>query len=129
MKKTLSLLMLLSIIGASYAQDKTKTEKTFDLSSDYPERRFTIELGHGNKLQIELKDMADLNRFTNMDSVLRIFLQDMEPFKDSLSNELTSKRIDYITDSSGKKKIRIQQFSQKGSTFLVDDGEVAALKL
>ena len=130
MKRTISFLMLLSIIGTSYAQDgKAKTEKTFDLPPNHAQRRFTIELDKGNKLQIELSNMEDLKLFANMDSVLRIFLQDIEPFEDSLANELTSKRIDYLTDSSGVKKIRLQQFLPKGSSFVVNDGDVAALKL
>jgi hypothetical protein len=53
----------------------------------------------------------------------------MEPLKDSLGDELLSRRIDYTIDSMGRKKIRIQQFSPKGSTFLVREGDVAALKL
>jgi hypothetical protein len=131
MKKTICLLMLaISITGIVIAQNHTtNTDKTFELPPDHAKRRFFIDLGKGNKMQIELSDMDDLKRFNNMDSVIRVFLNDLKPFKDSLGDELLSKRIDYITDSSGRKKIRIQQFEPKGSSFLVQDGEAAALKL
>lgn len=74
---------------------KTKTEKAFELPPNYAQGRFTIELDKGNKVQIELVNVDDLNRFINMDSVLRVFFQDIEPLKDSLANELTDKRIDF----------------------------------
>lgn len=131
MKKTICFVMLtISITGTVFAQDNTtKTDKAFDLLPNYPSRRFTIDLGKGNKMQIELVNMEDLNRFTNIDSLIRVFLTDIEPLKDSLGDELLSKRIDYVTDTVGRKKIRIQQFKQKGSTFLVTEGDVASLKL
>lgn len=124
-------MLLISITGACFAQPAiiTNSDKVFELSSDIFQRRFIIELGKGNILQIELNDMADLARFNNMDSVLRVFLQDTEPLQDSLSDELSSKRIDYLTDSMGRKKIRIQQFKPKGSSYLVNHGDAAALKL
>jgi hypothetical protein len=125
------LMLAISITGACFAQRPLTTngEKIFELSPDIFQRRFIIELGKGNKLQIELNDMADLALFKNMDSVLRVFLQDMEPFQDSLGDPLSSKRIDYLADSSGRKKIRIQQFMPKGSSYLVQRGETASLKL
>jgi hypothetical protein len=132
MKRIICLLMLISIKGICFAQAdnrKTKTDKTFDLPPDYPQRRFIIELDKGNKLQIELVNMADLDRFINMDSVIRVFFEDIEPLKDSLTDELANKRIDYLVDSSGIKKIRLQKFKPDGSSFLVKDGEIAALKL
>ncbi len=133
MNKTVYFLMLaISITGACFAQQvtpATNSDKTFELSQIIFPRQFIIDLGKGNKLQIELSDMADLTRFNNMDSVIRVFLQDIEPMQDSLSDELSSKRIDYITDSMGRKKIRIQQFKPKGASFLVNHGDVAALKL
>jgi len=132
MKKTICFLMLVTgITGAAYAQDGSKlnSDKIFEQPANNAKKRFVIELKKGNKMQIELSDMADLNQFSNMDSVLRVFLKDIEPLKDSFSDELSSKRIDYTTDSSGRAKIRIQQFKPKGSSFLVKEGDVAALKL
>jgi hypothetical protein len=131
MKSFYFLMLATSITGACFAQQAatTNSDKIFELSPDIFNRRFIIELGKGNILQIELNDISDLARFNNMDSVLRVFLQDIEPLKDSLSDELAAKRIDYITDSAGRKKIRVQQFKPKGSNYLVNHGDAAALKL
>lgn len=124
------MMLLAGIIGTTYAQNTSNgADKTFDLPVDHAQRRYTIDLGKGNKMQIELSNLDDLKRFANMDSLLRVFLTDIAPLKDSLGEELLSKRIDYTTDSMGRKKIRIQQFQPKGSSFLIGDGDVAALKL
>lgn len=124
-------MLAMSIIGPSYAQDNqpTNSEKIFEISSNFFRLRYLIDLGKGNKLQIELRDIKDLNRLGNPDSLLRMFLGDIQLLKDSLSDELSSKRIDYITDSAGRKKIRVQQFKPKGSNFIVDHGDLASLKL
>ena len=123
------LMLLISITGTLFAQDKpTKADKTFEIPPNYPSRRFTIDLGRGNKMQIELVALEDLKRFTNVDSLIRSFLRDIEPLKDSLGDETFSRRIDYVTDSIGLIKIRIQQFRPKGSSFGVKDGDVAVLK-
>jgi hypothetical protein len=132
MYKLFCLLMLvISNTGNLFAQQggSTNSDRIFDVSTDHIHRHFNIDLGKGNSLQIYVSDMTDIGLFSNMDSVLRVFLQDIAPLKDSLSDELTAKRIDYITDSIGRKKIRIQQFRPKGSSFLIDHGEASALKL
>ena len=131
MKQSVWFLMLvMSITGASFAQNgKLKTDETFDLTGNFTARRFFIDLGRGNTMQIRLSNMEDLNPFINMDSVIAAFLKDITPLKDSLGDDLLSRRIDYTVDSMGRKKIRIQKFSPKGSSFLVREGDVAALKL
>ena len=133
MKKITSLLVLVtSITLSAIAQQEpvlSNTEKTFDVPANALNRRFAVDLGKGNKMQVELSDIADLDRFKNIDSLLRIFLQDILLLKDSLTDELSSKRIDYVTDELGRKKIRIQQFKPKGSSYLLQAAELAALKL
>lgn len=132
MKKVFYCLMLaISIIGESYAQDGriTNSDKIFEISADYFRLRYFVDLGKGNKFKIELRQIEDLQKLGNPDSLLRLFLHDIQPLKDALSDELTSKRIDYIIDLAGRAKVRIQQFQPKGSSFLVDHGNAAALKL
>lgn len=128
-KKCYVLMLLLSITGTLYAQHSLKSDQLFDLPPNHAQRRFTIDLGKDNKMQIELSDMKDLELFNNIDSVIRVFLADIEPLRDSLTDELKPKRIDYAIDSSGRKKIRIQQYNPKGSNFLVEGGDIASLKL
>ena len=130
MKRIYLLLVLISAISsASFAQEKTATDKLFDPNTTTINRRFFFDLGNGNKLRFELVDIKDLDQFANMDSVIKVFLKDLEPFKDSLDNDVQSRRIDYTTDDAGRARIRLLLHDQKGSTFVVDKGEVAALKL
>lgn len=133
MKKIISLLMLvISITGTAIAQKEpvvTNADRIFNIPSNYLKRSFTADLGKGNKMQIDLTDIEDLERFKNIDSLLRIFLQDIIPLKDSLSDELASKRIDYFTDEMGRKKIRIRLSKPDGASFLLQQGNLSALKL
>ncbi len=133
MKKIISLLMLVTgITGSAIAQEETRltsADRNFNFPSDYLKRSFTVDLGKGNKMQVSLSHIEDLSRFANIDSLLRIFLEDIALLKDSLSEELLSKRIDYHTDELGRKKIRLQHFIPVGSNFLMQQGELVSLKL
>ncbi len=130
MKKTISLLMLfISIASSLCAQTSSKSDKVFGIPENIiMVRRFYFNLGKGNKLKIELTDLSDLREIANMDSLLRIFKIDMAPLKDSFSNPLTSKKVDFVTDAKGRKKIRFQQFQPAASSFLLDNGELASLR-
>lgn len=133
MKKMVGLLMLaISITVTSFAQNElraTKPGKIFDLEADYFKRRYLVGLSKGNAMQIEVAELEDLEQLKNIDTLLQLFLQDIALLKDSLSDQLTSKRIDYIIDATGKNKLRIQSFQPNGSSFLVLKGELASLKL
>ena len=130
MTKTICVLMLLASITESLcAQSTNKSDKAFEVPENIVfNRRFMIDLGKGNKMMMELSDISDLDRLANMDSLLTIFLLDIAPLKDSLEDPLTAKRIDYVTDGQGRKKIRFQQLQPKGTSYLIDTGELASLR-
>ena len=129
MKKTFVLLMLITSIAAELCA-QTKTDLTFEVPSNIVfNRRFYIKLDNGNSVRIELSDINDLEKVKNIDSLLQIFIADIAGLKDSLADPLTSKRIDYVTDAAGRKKIRFQQFQPKGNAFLLGrEGELASLR-
>jgi hypothetical protein len=130
MKKTLCFLVLFTSITTNLcAQSNSKSDKSFEVPENIIfNRRFMVDLNNGNKMQIELSDIADLERLANIDSLLQIFLQDIALIKDSLANPLTAKRIDYVTDAQARKRIRFQQFQPKGDSYLVNKGELALLR-
>ena len=130
MKTTICLLMLiLSITGNLCGQSNNRADKAFEVPENIIfNRRFFVNLDNGNKMQIEVSDITDLDRLANIDSLLQIFLQDISGLKDSLADPLTAKRVDYITDAQGRKKIRFQQFQPKGTSFLINKGELATLR-
>lgn len=122
-------MLLTSITVSLCAQTENKADKAFEVPSNIIfNRRFTIDLANGNKMQVALSDIADLEKLSNIDSLLQVFFKDIEPIKDSISDPLTAKRIDYITDAQGRKKIRLQQHQPKGASFLVDTNELASLR-
>ena len=131
MKKIILAMMLVTGISSQViAQEKipAKTDKTFEVQSSLFSNRYSIDLGSGNTLQIELTDKENINKFKNLDSILTVFFKDIVPFKDSLTDELAAKRIDYVIDEGGRKKIRIQIFKPLAASFVIRQGEVAALK-
>lgn len=134
--------LLLGVTGTLYAQDFGESEITTaeynDLSPD--NRLFTpapysigvdymINLGRGNKFMMSLANGYDLTSFGNIDSLLALFLIDLKPLRDSLADPMTVKRIDYLIDTSGHKKLRILQYRPAGTSFLVDGGDPALLKI
>jgi hypothetical protein len=129
MKKLIVMMMLLTGIKENLFAQSTQSDKAFNLAENIIiNRRFMIDLGHGNKVKLELTDLADLSNAANVDSILQVYLSDAASLKDSMSNPLTSKRIDYIVDEQDRKKIRFLQFQPKGSSFLLNNGEVSALR-
>jgi len=124
------MLLLASITGDLCAQSKqTNSDKTFDIPANSTDRRFYIDLGKGNKLQLDIKSLDDLDKFQNMDSLIYGLLQDLKLLKDSLADESTTKRIDYIIDDTDKRKLRLQQFKPVGSSFVVNEGELSTMKM
>lgn len=120
--------MLLTSITAELCA-QSKSDKAFEVPDNIIiNRRFTVGLDKGNKVMIEVTDITDLEKVSNIDSLLQIFLTDIAGLKDSLSDPLTSKRIDYLTDAEGRKKIRFQQFQPRGASFLINKGELASLR-
>jgi hypothetical protein len=127
MKKTgLFWMLLLGIPVTLCAQSE---DKTFEVPGHIIfNRKFTINLDNKNTLVIRLSDINDLQQLSNLDSLIQVFLNDTAPLKDSLTNELSAKRIDYVTDAQNRKKIRLLQYPVKGSSFLVDRGGLAVLR-
>lgn len=127
MKKTFCLLMLLT--GIAVALCAQSSNKAFEVPKYIIfNRKFYIDLGNKNKMTMMLSDINDLERLANLDSLLEVFLKDITPLKDSLSNELSAKRIDYIVDIQNRKKIQIVQHPVKGSSFLIDNSGLASLR-
>ena len=121
--------MLLVSITANLCAQSNRSDKSFEVPPNIIiSRRFFVNLDKGNKLQIDLTDITDLDAVSNIDSLLQVFMTDIAPLKDSVADPLTSKRIDYFTDEQGRKKIRFQQFQPKGASFLLNKGELASLR-
>jgi hypothetical protein len=129
MKKLLTVAMLLTSITVNLCAQRSASDPTFEVPANIIiNRKFEFRLEKGNKMVLELAALDDLARVSNVDSLLRIFLQDIAALKDSLTDALTAKRIDHVTDAQGRKRIRFRQFAEKGASFLVQNGELASLR-
>ena len=122
-------MLILSITTESYAQYAAQSESVFEMPATKINRKFLIELGRSDKMQIELTDINGLNYVSNVDSLVALFLKDIKPLRDSLTEGIFSRRIDYIVDTTSQVKIRIQKFNPTSSHFVVIDGNASLLKL
>lgn len=129
MQKFTFLVMLLAGIATNALCQSSTNDRTFNLDPTGFSRIFYIDLGQGNKMKIELNELSDLERFRPIDSVIRQFFTDIALLKDSLGTELDSRRIDYRVDALKRKSIRIQVHPPAAGHYLVNDGDMAALKL
>ena len=122
--------LLLSITGTSYAQKNPQTDdRLFELSPYTITFKTWADLGQGNTMRLELTSRAELSRFQNIDSLLLVFSSDIKSLEDSLADPQTAKRIDYLIDATGHKKLRIRQSRVSATTYVVGDGEPALLRL
>jgi hypothetical protein len=129
--------LLLSIARASYAQERASSaqqktpadDRLFELPPYTTSFKAWADLGQGNTLRLELTSREELLRFENIDSLLLVFFNDIKPLQDSLSDPQTTKRIDYLLDAEGLKKLRLRQSKPFATTYLLGDGEPALLRL
>ena len=132
--KTAAFLGLLLSLAASLCAQRNRSLPTPDDNffrlPDYSiEKSVHIDLGKGNWLELELSADNQLSRFKNFDSLLLVFLIDMKPFKDSLSDPLSGKRVDYRIDTAGRKMVRIRETRSAGTTFLLGENDPSLLRL
>ena len=132
-KTALALLgLLLSIAGNLCAQNNKKPSagtRLFEPPDNSIGINYRINLGKGNILRIDLANGYDLHSLANIDSILNFFLDDMQAFRDTLADPLTVKRIDYLIDTSGTRKLRIRQYRPAASSFLLDHNGPSILRV
>jgi hypothetical protein len=127
MKKTFCLWVLLtSILVNLCAQSRNKP---FEVPNTIVfNHKFIFNFDNKNKLDIWVTNTDDLQRLGNLDSIVRVFLKDIEPLKDSLADEFSAKSISYVADAQDRKTIRLMDYPVRGNTFLVDKSGLAALR-
>lgn len=132
--RTVALLgLLIGLAGSLRAQRNRPAPTPDDALFSIPHYSIVnavhIDLGKGNYLELELANKSQLNRFRNIDSLLLAFVNDMMPFKDSLSDPLSGKRVDYRVDTAGRRMVRIRESRSAGTTFLLGDHDPSLLRL
>lgn len=124
----IGLMLLCGICKEGFAQTAASNEYPFNIPANSARRYFWVDLDKGNKMQVYVDNIEDLDRISNMDSIIYGFLKDLKKFEDSLKDESTVKRIDYNLDDAVNRKLRITQSKPAGTAYLVKDDEAAELK-
>jgi hypothetical protein len=117
-------------LGWTYYAGKSKSDMLFDVpNTNWLRHRFVIALDKGNSITIQVSDKKNFESISNLDSMLKEVIRQLQPLKDSLQNELTNKRIDFLTDRNNITKMRLQEFQPKGKSYAVVNNELTTLKM
>jgi hypothetical protein len=108
----------------------TQTEWNFNMPSLNVNIRDYAYLPNKAKMIIELTNVEQYKELGNLDSVLRVFLQEISFYKDSLENGCGPVRIDYAIDEAFSfNKIRFKKHASDGQIFMSRPNDKALLKL
>lgn len=92
------------------------------------EHKVRIDLGKGNSVMVCLSDLNDLQRLNNLDSIVQQCFIDLAPLKDSMTDPVASYYVDHFSDALGVRKISLRRTPDTDNSFLVMNGELAAIK-
>src|SRR5436853_7202305 len=96
MKRVVVLLILvIGISNGGFAQTKNDQRAFFELQSNPFHRRFTVNLEKKNKVIVEVYSLDDLQWLQKIDSILSVFITDMERLKDSIPKAVYARIIEY----------------------------------
>lgn len=124
----IGLVLLCSIGQAIFAQQSNGP--VFKVPGNYNyAHKLRLDLGKSNSVTIYLADINDVPRIVSVDSLIRRFLIDLAPLKDSLNDPLAQYYVDHFSDALGVRKIGFRKRKEDASSYLVMDKELASLKL
>lgn len=89
---------------------------------------FEFLLPNNNRMIIEIFQVNQLNTIPNLDSLFRKIWADLEPLRDSLSDPLMNRRVDYVMTSTDT-KIRIKKYAPSSTYFSYKDDELVQMKV
>ncbi|MEO8769970.1 MAG: hypothetical protein ABI402_07790 [Ferruginibacter sp.] len=110
MKKILFLVILLSgITLAKHAYAQSNQSPIFDIPAEKFNREFTVELERKNRMQVSVTSMQVMDYISNIDSILKVFLNELYLIQDSLPLRTVALRLDYNADDPTVKKLRVRK--------------------
>lgn len=89
---------------------------------------FDFVLPNNNRMIIEVYDIDQLKTLPNLDSLFKKIWADLQPLRDSLTDPLLIRRVDYVATLNDT-KIRIKQYTPSGTYFSYKDENLAQLKV
>lgn len=91
-------------------------------------RSFTIDLGEGESMKVEVYSADQLKELPNTDSLCRVFLKKLSVVQDSLAPKRFAKRIDMILDGTDAVQLRARNWVRNEENFVVMGNQGARLK-
>lgn len=125
MKRILSCLAILAGSAPLWAQDPYQP---FDLASGNFKYTYRVELDNRELLLVETTQKSDLQCFYSIDTLVQNILESINLLNKNVADPMNTVRLDFITDHSASKKIRMRQYPPTLSHYLVSDGQLAYLK-
>lgn len=135
MKKYLTLL-LAAALGKElpaqfqlYPNPKPASQSIFDSPAPGTLRsHFDFILPNNNRMTIEVYNFGQLRSLPDLDSLFKKIGEDLQPLRDSLTNPLNVRRVDYVTTTTDT-KIRIRQETPASTYFSYKDDELVQMKV
>lgn len=113
-----------------YSVGRTKTDQLFDAGTMIPlPHLFVIRLTNSNLVKIRVANKEAFEKILNLDSMIIAVSKNLALLKDSLQDEMTQKRVDYVNDSGSLVKIRIRQYRPNGTSFVLETDGPALMKI
>jgi len=134
MKNLLLIILLITGTGqVLFAQIQTENISTSESLFNFPKPgtlydNFVFYLPKGNRMTLEMSSISQLKKLPNLDSLAKKVYEDLQVFKDPLSKELTSKRIDYVVLKEGN-KIRITEHKPTADYYTFKENEPVQMKV
>ncbi len=119
MKKIFLVMILLAgITGAKHALAQYNPATIFDITEEKFTRRFTVEFDRNNKMEVSVTAMSNLAYISNIDSIIKIVMNQLDKIKDTPVNYVMWRKIDYNMDDSAVKKLRIVRYRPEGNDYV-----------
>jgi len=139
MKKLLFIAMLVAtgMTQILFAQNNeiiytnaSKTDQLFDAGRMGSLRHlFVINLKNANLVKVRVANKEAFEKLLNLDSMILAVSKNLALLKDSLQDEMTQKRVDYLNDPGSFVKIRIRQYRPNGTSFVLENDGPALMKI
>lgn len=89
--------------------------------------RFDFNFTSGNRASLELAKLNQIDSLPDLDSLMGLITKSLVLLSDSLNDELSNQRIDFIAGNINK--VRIVRYPQKDGIFQLNNGSVTQLKV
>jgi hypothetical protein len=130
MKKIFIIVILIAgITKTKHAHAQNNPNLVFDIPEEKFTREFTVELERKNRMQVSVTSMQVMDYMSNLDSILKVFFNELSVIQDSLPLKTAALRLDYNIDDARIKKLRVRKTIPADDYYAFINGAPSLLKL